>query len=72
MVSAGQGDETGAGDAGGQLAPALGTIWSSRACRTSVGAFTSDRRSVMSKSPTTSKYRAAHSDEVVFRCSSLK
>ena len=49
-----------------------GTIWSSRTCMTSVGAFTSDRRSVISKSLTTSKYLAAHSEEVVFSCSSLK
>ena len=50
----------------------IGTIWSSRTCMTSVGAFTLESRSVISKSPTTSKYRAAHSGEVVFRCSSLK
>jgi hypothetical protein len=49
-----------------------GVTTSSRTCMTSVGAFTLDRRSVTSKSPTTSKYRAAHSGEVVFRHSSLK
>ena len=31
-----------------------------------------ESRSVISKSLTTSKYRAAHSGEVVLRCSSLK
>ena len=56
MVSTGQGDETGARDAGGQLAPRLdGTIWSSRTCMTSVGAFTLESRSMISKSLTASK-----------------
>ena len=56
MVSTRQGDEAGAGDAGGQLAP--GFHWNHLVVPhvyVSVGDFTLESRSMMSKSLTASK-----------------
>ena len=73
MVSTGQGDEPGAKDAGGQLASRL------EGNRLVVPHMHDKRLRLHSRQkisdiemPTTSKYRAAHSGEVVFSCSSLK